>query len=208
MDIKEIGSTFFIIMVAETGDNTFMIIASLSAKYSFSAILLGNQLAMTPLIIFATYLGSTLTYLPIMYVHMISVILFSIFCGLAFKECYKEYRKSQKIKLDDDNSSTASEMFLPNELTWARTVLKSTILIFLGEFGDVSQLSMIPLSMTYSKESVIIGALFAMFISAILAISIGKIVAKFISETITSGITGLIFFGFATYNLVLLIQDF
>ena len=98
--LKGLASSFAVVFTSEIGDKTFIFIAVFSQKHSISAVLLGTQLGLAPLIVLAAYVGKAATFLPKFYLDIISFVLFFILSLLAFKECYHEYKKNS----EDDNA--------------------------------------------------------------------------------------------------------
>ena len=94
--IKGICTSFSIVFISELGDKTFFIIAGMCQKNSVSAILLGNQLAMTPLIILSAYVGKAATLLPRIYLDLVSFLSFFVLALWAYKESYHEYKKNKR----------------------------------------------------------------------------------------------------------------
>jgi Ca2+/H+ antiporter, TMEM165/GDT1 family len=202
-------ASFTSMFISETGDKTFMIIAVMAQKQPISAILLGNQLAMTPLIALGAYIGFFISYLiPMLYTHIFSAICFLVVSGLAYRESYHEYKKSKKLAVGSDSDSDDEKTHgLLGQLTWFKTFTKTIVLTFLAEWGDTSQLSLIPISALFSSESVIFGASLGMLASSIIAVVIGKIIGNYISEIYTSLIAGTLFLVFFGYNVYLAILE-
>ena len=95
-------ASFTTVFISEIGDRTFMILTVLAQKQSISAIILGNQIAMTPLIIIAAILGKVASFIPSFYLNLISCVCFLVFAGFAFKESYSEYKKTNESDSDSD----------------------------------------------------------------------------------------------------------
>ena len=70
----------------------------------------------------------------------------------------------------------------------------------------MSQFSIVTLATLFSAESVILGAFLGFLICGTVAIIVGKAIGKYISELMTSIITGLLCLGFSGYSLSLVIS--
>ena len=220
-DLKGIFSSFLVVLGSETGDRTFMILVVLATKYPALVVVLGNQIAMVPLIFIAAFVGSLVTLLPKLYVNIVTFLLFSIFSFLAYRESLHEFQKMKNKKAkaleeqpdadaaSDSSSDSVNSHTVPllGNITWFRALLSTISLVFVGEWGDISQLAMMPLASTFPMASVVTGAFFGFLVCAIAATLIGKIVEKYVNEIITGAITGTIFLGFAGFTLYLIIEE-
>lgn len=195
---KGVGTTFVTVFLSEIGDKTFFLLAALAQKQAITGILLGYQLGLTPLIIFAAYVGKLATYLPSIYVNILACLCFLIFSFITFYETITEncIGKSNKESYDD---AELEEPFT-NNLNWAKTVLKTCVLIFLAEWGDMSQFAMVSLSLLFTTESVIVGASLGMFSCALIAVLIGRTIGKCIPQLYKGLFSATLFLGIAMYT--------
>ncbi|OMJ94312.1 hypothetical protein SteCoe_2510 [Stentor coeruleus] len=205
--LKGAGSSFLAIFISEIGDRTFIILAILAQKQSLSAIVLGNQIALTPLIIISAYLGNAVTLLPTFYLNLIATLAFLVFSFVSFYEAYKESSKNN----DSDSSDSENEQEKLEPLLlqagWWKVLIKTTLLIFMAELGDVSQFATLSLSMLFSPEAVIIGASLAMLLCGLLAVGLGRVIGKYVNEMWTNLFTGCLFLGFGIYSFAVMISE-
>lgn len=83
-----------------------------------------------------------------------------------------------------------------------KLILSTFLMIFLAELGDKTQVSAFALA-TGRKAflSVFIGAAGALVVSTVIAVSLGTVVGRFISEKLLKFIAAAIFLGFGALTL-------
>jgi putative Ca2+/H+ antiporter (TMEM165/GDT1 family) len=115
-------------------------------------------------------------------------LIYSIVC---LRASYREYKKS-KIK-DHEKKHQAKYKSLIDEQKWWKFSLAVIATIICMEITDSSEFALFSLALAYDATCVIIGAFLAHAACAVLAVSIGKIVSKYVSECITQLAVGLFF---------------
>ncbi|EGR27097.1 protein family UPF0016, putative [Ichthyophthirius multifiliis] len=193
-------------------------------KYSRYWVFLGSYGAMFFMTFVSCFLGQFILYiLPEQYMKFGAAILFFIFGG---KSLYDVLIKKQE---EDDNEEIEKEMEELNQKLTQKTkdieeiqtsnqkvknqvfvvegyiVASQTFLqIFLGEWGDKSQITTIAMSASYDPIRVFVGSVIAHALCSATAVTGGRYISSFVSEkllTIFGGIV-FIFFGiFTLYNL-------
>ena len=76
-------------------------------------------------------------------------------------------------------------------------LLQSTLMIFLAEMGDKSQLLMVALTSEYRLRDILTGVAFAVMVLNLLAIAVGSVIGDFLPKTAISLIAGAAFLLFA-----------
>lgn len=205
LDINSVGYSFWSIFISELGDKTFMLLFALSQKNSAFPLLLGNMLAMIPLIISSAYIGNLFKFLPLFYLYLVASLLFLLLSMLCLLESYREYQKSKK-KSGKTMKMDKYESLLKHDST-TLLVLNIAVYVFCMEITDSSQLAMFSISVLYDPVGIIIGSILAHFICSILAVAAGKVIAKYVSEVFTQLIVGVFFLWLTGYWTYLTIEE-
>lgn len=173
-DYETILNASMAIFIAEIGDRTFFIITILAFSYPRSAIFFGNLLSMSFIALTAALLGAAIIYLiDPLYIAIISAIGFLIQALLCFKEaCAKE----------GEETACENNDIKILEPTWLKTFSKTAIMVFLAEWGDKSNTTIMVLSAASNPILVATGAILAFASLGLMAVSIGKSIGKYISE--------------------------
>lgn len=185
-----VGQSFLTVIVSELGDKTFISTAILAMKYSKSAVLTGNLLSMSLMMLIASYIGYTvMIFIDPHHVKLFSILVFGLFSILAFWEAYKGSK---------DQDEILSQVFKPK---WHSVLWQTAVLIFFAEWGDKSQIGIIALSANNSIPLVLTGAIGAIICCGFTAILCGEFFNRYVSENLMEYISGLVFLSFALFNL-------
>ncbi|CAG9326395.1 unnamed protein product [Blepharisma stoltei] len=161
------------IFIAEIGDRTFFIITILAFSYSRSAIFLGNLLTMSFIALSAAFLGAALILLiDPFYIAVFSALSFFIQALMCFYESL--VKANEEINEDDEIKIV--------EPTWFKTFSKTAIMVFLAEWGDKSNTTIMVLSAVSNPLLVAVGAILAFASLGVMAVFLGRIIGKRISE--------------------------
>ncbi|KAL6565274.1 hypothetical protein OROGR_002225 [Orobanche gracilis] len=214
-------ASFFMILVSEIGDETFIIAALMAMRHPKSIVLSGALSAlfvMTLLlidateIVYHTHLYQILsTVLGRIVPNLISrkhtnsaaTVLYAFF-GLRLlyiawrsdsKASQKKEMEEVEEKLEGGQGKTTFRRFLSRFFT--PIYLESFILTFLAEWGDRSQIATIALATHKNAVGVAIGATIGHTICTLLAVIGGSMLASKISQRTVATIGGLLFLGFS-----------
>ena len=185
---------FILVFVSELGDKTQLLALSFSSKLKTSTILigvaLGSLLSHGIAIIFGSFLGNieNLTFQYIL--KLITYISFIIFGLITLKSSNKE-----------NNSKIRSKKNIRGNINY---ILFIAFSIAIGELGDKTFLASIGLGIQYPtyKIILILGAVFAMVVSDLIAIILGKTLSKKIPENIIQKFSGILFLIFGIFGII------
>jgi putative Ca2+/H+ antiporter (TMEM165/GDT1 family) len=161
-----LAAAFVIIFLAELGDKTQLVTISFASKYPHVPVFWGVFLGMSMVSVLGVVVGTIIfQHIPILYVKIISGVIFIIFGVWTLKEAKEGEEEEEDIK-EIGKKSVFSTTF---------------ILISITEFGDKTQFMVIALTAQY-------GAPILVFLGAILAfaliVGIGVFVGKKLSEKV------------------------
>lgn len=190
----------FIVLLSELGDKSFFITVIMAMNYSRLIVFVSALLALESMTMISAFLGRIITkFVPKIYVFYASTILFGLF-GL--KMLYEAY--NMKADEPDDESEeqqlTGNGLHLPNI---AQIFIKCFLLIFVAEWGDRSQISIILLGARSNIIGTILGCSIGNIICTTLAVVGGRFVAEKISVRIVTFIGALFFLGFCIVEIIL-----
>ena len=189
--LSTVTYSFTAVFISEIGDKTFMLLVSLSKSNSSFFLVLLNQLAMTPIIILSALVGDYLSFLPYFYVSLLGTLCFLIYSIVCLRASYHEYKKSKVNDHEKKYETKYKPLF--DEQKWWKFSLAVIATIVCMEITDSSEFALFSLALTYDATCVIIGAFLAHAACAVLAVSIGKLVSKYVSECITQLCVGCFF---------------
>ncbi len=181
---------FTLVFISELGDKTQLLALSFSSKLKISTILLGVALGSLfshgLAILFGSFLGNIEDLKFQYFIKIITYISFIIFGIITLKSSNK-----------DADSKYSNRNSFKNNFQY---ILFIAFSIAVGEFGDKTFLASIGLGIQYPsyKIMLILGAIFAMVASDLIAILFGKFLSKKVSEKAMQAFSGILFliFGF------------
>ena len=179
--------SFFIIFFAELGDKTQLIILSFSTKLKLFTILTGIAIGSFFSHGIAILFGGCLGSLENTFIHnILQIITFLSFIIIGILSILFNNGDDQS-----NNNNKFSKIFACK----LNYIFIIAFYIFIGEIGDKTFLSAIGLGINYPefKLSLILGSIFAMILSNLIAIFLGKLIIKKIPENIFKITCGIIF---------------
>lgn len=182
---------------AELGDKTFFIAALMAMKHSRRLVFLGAFSALALMTLLAVTVGQLVGILPELWVRLGKVALFT---GFGLKLLYDGFTRRSE---GDDEAEEAEAAIAqvegqsPAQLSALGVVSKTFGLVFLGEWGDRTQITTVFLAASHPPVGVALGALsgFGLCIGA--AVIAGRLVAGRVSERATNLFAGTLFLLFA-----------
>ena len=190
-DLAVIGTVFGLIFVAELPDKTAVASLVLGAKYRPSWVFTGVAAGFLVHVVIAVAAGSLISLLPHRLVEGIVGALFLIGAILLWRQGPDEEDEAER-QADD----------IPAEAGFTRVAATSFVVIFVAEFGDLTQILCANLAAHYhSPLSVGIGATLGLWAVALVAMIGGKTLLRVIPITAIVRIAAVIMIGLAGYSL-------
>lgn len=179
-------SVFCAIFVAELPDKTALAALVLATKYRPLPVFLGAALALTVQSAVAVAAGGLISLLPVRVVHVAAGVLFLVFAVLMWRRPAEE---------EEHGSSPAST----TEPTFLRAMAGTFGVVFIAEWGDLTQLGTAVLAARYAKPFVVFtGATLALWCVVALAVLVGNRAGKLLDPTRTKKVAAVIFAALGT----------
>ena len=190
-DLAVIGTVFGLIFVAELPDKTAVASLVLAAKYPARWVFSGVAAAFAVHVVIAVAAGALIGLLPHRPLEAIVGVLFLVGAVLLWREGN-----------EDEDEEGQDRGLIPDDAGFVRIAVTSFTVIFVAEFGDLTQILCANLAARYhSPLSVGIGALLGLWAVALLAILGGKTLLRLIPITAIVRIAAVIMLGLAAYSL-------
>ncbi len=176
-------SVFGVIFIAELPDKTAVAALVLATRYKALPVFLGTALALTVQSAVAVAAGGLLSLLPARPVHIGAGLLFLVSALVMWR------RKSDD---SDDDEKVAGKVH--HEPTFLRSFSTVFGVVFIAEWGDLTQLGTAALAARYqSPLAVFGGATLALWCVAAIAVFIGNRAGKLLDPERTKKIAAVIF---------------
>ncbi len=181
VDLIAVSSAFFLIILAEMGDKTQIMIVMLAARYRApSRIFLGSFLGEVSVSLVGIVIGTAVSsVIPIALIGKISggiFILFGLFSLLS--------------KEDDEEDESKGKDRSANKMG----IIAAFSLVAVAELGDKTQLAVIALVVEYgSPVSVALGVLGSFAITSLMGVLLGKSLSHFVSTGLVKKIAAIAF---------------
>jgi Ca2+/H+ antiporter, TMEM165/GDT1 family len=189
--VAVIGVAFAIIFLAELPDKSMFASLVLSTRYRASWVWAGAATAFTVHMAIAVTAGQLLSLLPRQMVDGVVAALF--LAGSAYL-----WRSSRQ---GPDEGADAARQGGPPDSFW-RVAWASFALVFVAEWGDITQVTAANLAARYDPALVFAGATLALWAVAAVAVSIGAKSLRLIPMAWVRRITAAILLGFGVYTIV------
>jgi Ca2+/H+ antiporter, TMEM165/GDT1 family len=187
------ATVFGVIFLAELPDKSLFASLVLSVRYRPLPVWLGAVAALTVHVAIAVAAGQLLTLLPQRLLH---AVVAALFLGGGGYLLYSSVRPGE-----DENADAARQGAA--RLSSLRIAAAAFGVIFLAEWGDITQLAVANFAARYS-EPLAVGAGAALALAAVagLAVSIGSKSLRFIPAAWLQRVTGTILVGFGAFSVV------
>lgn len=170
VDPLVVALTFAAIFVVELPDKTFLATLVLSTRYRPLFVWIGVGLAFTVQTAIAAALGTAVSLLPTTAVHTLALVLFLVGAVILFRE-----GRSQHQSTGEEYAARAGDV------SGARAILASFLVLFAAEWGDLSQLLILTLVAKYDDPvSVFVGGLAALLTVSALAVVSGRALMRWV----------------------------
>lgn len=171
MSIAVIATVFALIVPAELPDKTFVASLVLTTRFRALPVFIGAALGLVVQAVIAVAAGSAVAQLPKTPVHAVSAAIFALGAVLMLRSIEDPKAEEREI-----NAELADA---PAEPTTLRIVTTTFVVLFLAEWGDLTQLLTASLSAKYDDPiSVFLGSAAGLVAVAGLAVLGGKALLK------------------------------
>jgi putative Ca2+/H+ antiporter (TMEM165/GDT1 family) len=174
-------SVFGVIFVAELPDKTALAALVLATRYRPAPVFLGAALALTVQSVVAVAAGGVLSLLPAQPVHVGAGVLFLVFSALMWRRKHEE-------------EPSAASQASTKEPSFRRALGGVFGIVFLAEWGDLTQLGTATLAARYAQPvTVFCAATLALWCVTAIAVLIGNRAGKLLDPERTKKVAALIF---------------
>ena len=179
-DARIFATVFGVIFVAELPDKTAVAALVLATRHRPMPVFAGTALALVVQSLVAIAAGGLLSLLPAKPVHIGAGLLFLVSAVFMWRRDSEE---------DDDATHHANE---PE--SFKRAFLKSFLVVFIAEWGDLTQLGTAVLAARYrAPVTVFLGATLALCLVSGLAVFLGNRLSKLIHPRHTQRVAAVVF---------------
>lgn len=204
MDPTVIATVFGLVAVAELPDKTMIATLVMGSRSPPLPVWIGASSAFLLQVILAVAAGRLLELLPHRTLEIVVTALF--FAGaiyLLFVPEKSEEAKGEKVARTERTDGAAAA---PVRRGW-RVAVTAFGVIFVGEFGDLTQLLTVNLVARYHQPvSVFVGAYLALISVAAIGAFSGRALLRFVPLAIIRRIGGLVLTGFTAYGVYSLVR--
>jgi Ca2+/H+ antiporter, TMEM165/GDT1 family len=187
MSLVVIATVFALIVPAELPDKTFIASLVLATRFRARPVLIGAALGFAVQCAIAVAAGSAVALLPARPVHAVSAAIFALGAVLML-------RGNDDASDEEEQEVEAEIADLPAEPSTRRVILTSFIVLFVAEWGDLTQLLTASLSAKYHQPfAVFTGSWLGLVAVAGLAVTGGKAMLRVVPLTWVRRIAALAF---------------
>ncbi len=173
MWISVAATVFILIVPAELPDKTFVATLVLATRFRAAPVFIGSALGLAVQAVIAVTAGSLIALLPTTPVKAVSAAIFAIGAVLMIRTI--EDPDEEEAEVEKEIAST------PAEPSAGRVILTSFVVMFLAEWGDLTQLLTASLSAKYDNPTaVFVGSCAGLILVAAIAVTGGKALLRLI----------------------------
>jgi putative Ca2+/H+ antiporter (TMEM165/GDT1 family) len=188
-------TVYALVFVAELPDKTMIATLIMGSRYRPTLVWLGATMAFFIHAGLAVAVGRLLQLLPHRWIDGVTAVLFA--AGAAYLLFVPEKEEEQEGEAEADRARSGS-----------KTVGAAFTVIFVGEFGDLTQILTANLAAKYREPAaVFIGAFAALTTVAALGAFGGRALLRYLPLQVIRKAGGVLLAGFAVYSLVTLIRS-
>jgi len=190
--VAVLGIAFVVTLLAELPDKTMFASLILGTRYRPLWVWAGAAAAFTVHMVIAVTAGQLLALLPH---RIVDGIVAGLFVAGAVYLWVHSFRPQHH------DGTEAARMGAPRATFW-RVAGAAFVVIFLAEWGDITQIATANLAARYSPVLVFVGATLGLWAAAAIAVNIGAKSLTVIPLAWVSRITGTILLGLGIYSAV------
>lgn len=184
MSLYVILLTFGVVLLAELPDKSMLATIVLSTKFGGRWVALGAAVAFAVHVLIAVTAGSLLGLLPYQVLDILVGVLFLGGALLLWRES----------RADDDGDDTSLPDAAPVHAPPWKAFSASFGVIFLSEWGDITQLTMVNLVAAHEAPiEVAIGSLLALWVAVLLAVTVGRTLLRKVSPIVMHRVGAAVF---------------
>jgi putative Ca2+/H+ antiporter (TMEM165/GDT1 family) len=194
VDLGTVFTVFIIIFLAELPDKTMIATLIMGSRYRPILVWTGATLAFLVHVIVAVAVGQLLQLLPHRLIEAVTAVLFA--AGAAYLLFVPE--KEEEKEGEEEADSARAGM---------KVIGAAFLVIFVGEFGDLTQILTANLAAKYHQPaSVFVGAFAALASVAAVGAFGGQALLRVVPLAVIRKAGGILLAGFAIYTLVNLLR--
>ena len=187
-------TVFALVFVAELPDKTMIATLIMGSRYRPVLVWLGATLAFGIHATIAVAIGQVLQLLPHRWIEAVTTLLFA--AGAVYLLVVPEKEAEEEGEKEADSAGVGM-----------KTVGTAFVVIFVGEFGDLTQILTANLAAKYHQPlSVWVGAFAALTSVAALGAFVGRGLLRYLPLVVIRRVGGVLLAGFAIYSLVNLLR--
>jgi Ca2+/H+ antiporter, TMEM165/GDT1 family len=191
MNVLLVLLVFAIVLIAELPDKTMFASLMLGTRFAARWVFLGAATAFVVHVVIAVTAGSLLGLLPHRVLEAIIAALFLIGAGVMLHASRSEEQGEEEAAAARAGTSA-----------WAG-IASSFLVIFIGEWGDITQIATANLAAKYHNPLAVgIGATLGLWTAALLAITAGRTLLRYMSVRLLHRVGAVVFLGFAIFSIV------
>ena len=192
MDLLLIPLVAIIVLVAELPDKSMFASLVLGTRFNPRWVFLGVASAFVIHVVIAVLAGSLLTLLPGHVLEFVVAVLFLL--GALYLWWSSRGGDEEADEVGEASTGQATKL---------TAYATSFVVIFIGEWGDITQILTANLAAKYDSPVLVgIGAVIGLWAAAVIAITAGQTLLRYISITMLQRIGALILLAFGIYSLV------
>ncbi len=195
MNLLLILPVFAVVLIAELPDKSMFASLVLGTRFRPRWVFLGVAAAFLVHVVIAVVAGHLLTLLPHRVLEIVVALLFLAGSAYMWRSARTGADEESEEWQDPDRAALAGS-------AWAAFGTSFGV-IFIGEWGDITQILTANLAAKYSQPVAVgVGAVLGLWAAALLAITAGRTLVRYVSMALLQRVGALILLGFAAYTLV------
>lgn len=208
--LPALAKSFFMILVTELGDETFIIAAIMAMRHPRLTVFAGAMSALGIMTVISTALGYVLPNLisrkatqhaaSVLYTFFGLRLLYIAWHSKPQETNQEEVEEVEQKVAEAEHSRSYARQFFTNFCT--PVFLEAFVLTFLAEWGDRSQIATVSLAAVYNPVGVTIGAVVGHMLCTGTAVVGGQLLAMRISQRTVAIAGGLLFLAFALNSVI------